>query len=40
MIIDFANKSIGGGILTRGAVQEEILFCIFPELIASLCICS
>lgn len=29
-MIDFANKNIGGGVLYNGAVQEEILFCIFP----------
>ncbi|OAJ41531.1 hypothetical protein BDEG_25110 [Batrachochytrium dendrobatidis JEL423] len=32
---DFANKYIGGGVLSSGAVQEEILFLIMPELIAS-----
>ncbi|CAL8127204.1 unnamed protein product [Orchesella dallaii] len=30
--VDFANKFIGGGVLGRGAVQEEILFVIYPEL--------
>lgn len=30
--IDFANKMLGGGVLGRGAVQEEIRFCINPEL--------
>ena len=29
--IDFANKFIGGGILTGGAVQEEIMFACSPE---------
>ncbi|KAI9356196.1 hypothetical protein DFJ73DRAFT_823320 [Zopfochytrium polystomum] len=33
--MDFANKFIGGGVLGKGAVQEEILFIINPELIAS-----
>ncbi|KAF9586211.1 hypothetical protein BGW38_008524 [Lunasporangiospora selenospora] len=33
--LDFANKNIGGGVLGRGAVQEEILFVICPELIIS-----
>ncbi len=32
---DFANKKIGGGVIGHGAVQEEILFCIFPELIVT-----
>ncbi|KAJ1561991.1 hypothetical protein HK096_002545 [Nowakowskiella sp. JEL0078] len=36
--LDFANKLIGGGTLTSGAVQEEILFVINPELIASMLI--
>eukprot|EP00058_Branchiostoma_floridae_P007731 XP_002593219.1 hypothetical protein BRAFLDRAFT_72705 [Branchiostoma floridae] len=34
--IDFANKCIGGGVLHQGRVQEEIRFCICPELIASM----
>lgn len=29
---DFANKSIGGGVLGSGCVQEEIRFCVSPEL--------
>ncbi|GFP98315.1 poly(ADP-ribose) glycohydrolase 1 [Phtheirospermum japonicum] len=33
--VDFANKYIGGGALSRGCVQEEIRFMINPELIAS-----
>jgi poly(ADP-ribose) glycohydrolase len=33
--VDFANKYIGGGILSHGCVQEEIRFCINPELIVS-----
>ena len=34
--VDFANAYIGGGVLTGGCVQEEILFAIQPEAIASL----
>lgn len=26
IMVDFANKKIGGGVLKNGAVQEEILF--------------
>ncbi|CAK8672410.1 poly(ADP-ribose) glycohydrolase-like isoform X2 [Clavelina lepadiformis] len=33
--VDFANKFIGGGVLGAGMVQEEIRFCICPELIIS-----
>ena len=33
--VDFSNKSIGGGVLGNGAVQEEIRFCINPELIVA-----
>ncbi|KAF8948509.1 hypothetical protein BGZ47_004473 [Haplosporangium gracile] len=33
--LDFANKVIGGGVLGRGAVQEEIRFAVCPELIVS-----
>ncbi|KAF9964433.1 hypothetical protein BGZ70_006466 [Mortierella alpina] len=31
--LDFANKNIGGGVLDKGAVQEEIRFVICPELL-------
>jgi len=34
--VDFANMYIGGGVLGRGCVQEEIRFVICPELILSL----
>jgi poly(ADP-ribose) glycohydrolase len=33
--VDFANKVVGGGVLNRGSVQEEIRFCINTELIIS-----
>jgi poly(ADP-ribose) glycohydrolase len=31
--MDFANRSIGGGVLGRGCVQEEIKFSVYTELI-------
>ncbi|XP_002737643.1 uncharacterized protein LOC100367685 [Saccoglossus kowalevskii] len=34
--VNFANIQIGGGTLGHGRVQEEIRFCICPELIASM----
>ncbi|KAJ1391218.1 Pol [Sesbania bispinosa] len=34
--VDFANKYLGGGVLHRGCVQEEIRFMISPELIAGM----
>ena len=34
--VDFANKFVGGGVLTSGLVQEEIRFTVCPELLASL----
>ena len=34
--VDFANKFIGGGVLSSGLVQEEIRFTVCPEMIASL----
>jgi hypothetical protein len=37
--VDFANEYIGGGVLTGGCVQEEILFLIKPECIATLLFC-
>ena len=33
--MDFANKSIGGGVLGYGCLQEEIRFLISPELIVT-----
>lgn len=33
--VDFASRWIGGGVLSAGLVQEEILFLINPELIVS-----
>lgn len=33
--VDFANRLIGGGILGRGSVQEEIRFAINPEMIVA-----
>ncbi|TPP61195.1 Poly (ADP-ribose) glycohydrolase, partial [Fasciola gigantica] len=33
--VDFANHYLGGGVLNRGCVQEEIMFLLQPELIAS-----
>ena len=37
---DFANAHVGGGVLGRGCVQEEIRFLIAPELIVSKVLCS
>ncbi|KAK7480564.1 hypothetical protein BaRGS_00028140, partial [Batillaria attramentaria] len=34
--VDFANRSIGGGVLGRGRVQEEIRFSTCPELIVAM----
>jgi hypothetical protein len=33
--LDFANKYIGGGVMRRGMVQEEIMFMEMPELLAT-----
>jgi poly(ADP-ribose) glycohydrolase len=33
--VDFASKFVGGGVLGRGCVQEEIRFLISPQLIVS-----
>lgn len=40
LMVDFANKRLGGGVLTDGAVQEEIMFCIFPELVIARLLCA
>lgn len=34
--VDFANRYLGGGVLSGGCVQEEIRFAIAPELIACM----
>lgn len=36
---DFANKVVGGGVLGHGCVQEEIRFCISPELFVARLLC-
>lgn len=36
---DFANRYIGGGVLSGGCVQEEIRFAICPENVAALLLC-
>jgi len=33
--VDFANKLVGGGVLGRGCVQEEIRFLGFTEMIVT-----
>ena len=38
--VDFANRWIGGGVLNRGSVQEEIMFSICPELLTTIHICG
>ena len=35
LMVDFANRYIGGGVMRKGSVQEEILFIIYPEFLAS-----
>lgn len=37
---DFANEYIGGGVLSFGNVQEEIMFSIKPECLVSIIICE
>eukprot|EP01012_Entosiphon_sulcatum_P055477 TRINITY_DN7748_c0_g1_i1.p1 TRINITY_DN7748_c0_g1~~TRINITY_DN7748_c0_g1_i1.p1 ORF type:complete len:782 (+),score=101.45 TRINITY_DN7748_c0_g1_i1:22-2346(+) len=37
--VDFANKCIGGGAISYGCVQEEIMFVHSPELIVSRLVC-
>lgn len=34
--VDFANRYVGGGVLTMGCVQEEIRFVICPELMVTM----
>lgn len=38
--VDFANISIGGGVLGGGKSQEEIRFLICPELFATIVLCA
>ncbi len=36
MFVDFANRFLGGGVLQQGCVQEEIMFSVRPECLASM----
>eukprot|EP01125_Pyxidicula_operculata_P008284 TRINITY_DN2794_c0_g1_i4.p1 TRINITY_DN2794_c0_g1~~TRINITY_DN2794_c0_g1_i4.p1 ORF type:complete len:467 (-),score=98.26 TRINITY_DN2794_c0_g1_i4:239-1639(-) len=38
--IDFANSFLGGGVLERGCVQEEIRFSLCPECLVGMVFCS
>jgi len=38
--VDFANRMIGGGVLSKGCVQEEIRFAICTELIIARLFCA
>ena len=40
VVVDFANKIIGGGVLAGGNVQEEIMFSKHPEAIVSVLLCE
>ena len=40
LLVDFANENIGGGSLSKGMVQEEIMFATCPELYVSIAICE
>jgi hypothetical protein len=40
VVVDFANKVIGGGVLEGGNVQEEIIFSKHPEAIVSCLLCE
>lgn len=40
LMVDFANRMLGGGVLRNGCVQEEILFAIFPEAIVAKLLCE
>lgn len=39
LLADFANKFIGGGVLSGGSVMEEIKFSAWPELCVSMLVC-
>ena len=39
IMVDFANMHLGGGVLTNGAVQEEIMMMAFPEMLAARLVC-
>ena len=38
--VDFANSRIGGGVLRRGATQEEALFACAPEHVVAMAVCG
>jgi poly(ADP-ribose) glycohydrolase len=37
--VDFANRIVGGAAIAYGCVQEEIMFCVCPELIVTRLFC-
>lgn len=39
-MVDFANSYIGGGALSSGCLQEEIIFMTYPELYISILFCE
>jgi poly(ADP-ribose) glycohydrolase len=39
-MVDFANMYLGGGVMGKGMVQEEILFACHPELLMSQYVCE
>jgi hypothetical protein len=40
VVVDFANKVIGGGVLSGGCVQEEIMFSKRPEAMTACLLCE
>jgi poly(ADP-ribose) glycohydrolase len=38
--VDFANEFLGGGVLNRGVVQEEIMFVLSPEALVGVALCE
>lgn len=38
--VDFANRRLGGAVLSHGCVQEEIRFSVCPELLAAMPLCD
>eukprot|EP01105_Mastigella_eilhardi_P016650 TRINITY_DN3805_c0_g2_i2.p1 TRINITY_DN3805_c0_g2~~TRINITY_DN3805_c0_g2_i2.p1 ORF type:complete len:756 (+),score=180.98 TRINITY_DN3805_c0_g2_i2:3299-5566(+) len=40
LLVDFANKYVGGGVLGKGCLQEEIMFTTHPELTVAMLFCA
>jgi hypothetical protein len=39
IMVDFASRKVGGGVLRKGISDEEVMYTVFPELIVTKLLC-